>query len=156
VQHSDYDDGADDGFRPGTRKSKLSVEVRKDPGDPGFEVLRTMRRNNTVGSFLVRIEDRTGQVCWAQDGFVVVKSDASSGRGSVQSVSAQVRLVGLRRFDRVAAAGEAHVLFSVGPTLTESFEFAEAWDETIASLPSPTFPGVVDFNEAFDASWDGV
>jgi hypothetical protein len=39
---------------------------------------------------------------------------------------------------------------------SESFNYSEAWDETIASLPSPTFPGAVDFNEAFDVSWHGV
>lgn len=102
IDDSDYDDGADDSFVPGTRNGRNTISLNFDPADAGYQLLELMRESNSVGTFLFRTENAAGEDEWAQDAFVVQLDHASGGRQSMQTKSLGIRLTGPRRRAKVA------------------------------------------------------
>lgn len=102
IDDSDYDDGADDSYQPGTRNARSNFVVNYDPNDPVHLLLEQMKDNSIVGSFLFRVENAAGADEWARDGFVVQFDHVSGGRQTVQQKTLAIRFSGAKRRAQVA------------------------------------------------------
>jgi len=50
---------------------------------------------------------------------------------------------------------ELVVIIEIGPDFQDGFEFIDNWDETVSSIPAPTFPSI-NYDEDFDSTWSGT
>jgi len=50
---------------------------------------------------------------------------------------------------------ELVVIIEIGPDFQDGFEFIDNWDETVSSIPTPTFSSI-NYDEDFDSTWSGT
>lgn len=106
IDDSDYDDGADDSYVPGTRSGKLALTVNYDGSDAGQRILQAMHKavaGGQIGSVLLRFENDLGQEEWASDFFVTQFDHAAASRQDMQARPLGLRLKGARREPGVGA-----------------------------------------------------
>jgi hypothetical protein len=100
IDDSDYDDGADDSARPGTRQGKLTLGLNYDQNDSGQRILAAMNKASNggiIGSVLIRTENDNGQEEFASDCFVTQFDHGAASRQDMQGKSCNIRLTGARR-----------------------------------------------------------
>lgn len=95
IDNSDFDDGADDSSRAGTRNRKLTISCNRDQADAGQQVLFQLEDAVGNGSFRYRVAEAGGVEEYIQDGHVTQLALAGN-RPDMHKLNISIQLSGPR------------------------------------------------------------